>query len=191
MNIKHSDFPSFLFHSSTSLLISFLFSFPSLPFLFFSLFISGNFDCHVISVHPTASWRFQLHRALHYRASHRIFIAYLWFSEGEPRKIVNGRWGKRVNWIIKFFDSSRLFHCRHRTGSVERFRNNVDTKIQRFWLKYIYMYPCIVRLEIFIFHVNSEKIGRCNCPARNRLHRRKVHGLSKNSLDGLECGGWE
>lgn len=53
------------------------------------------------------------------------------------------------------------------------------------------MYPCIVRLEIFIFHVNSEKIGRCNCPARNRLHWRKVHGLSKNSLDGLECGGWE
>lgn len=141
MNIKHSDFPSFLFHSSTSLLISFLFSFPSLPFpsFFFFLFISGNFDCHVISVHPTASWRFQLHRALHYRASHRIFIAYLWFSEGEPRKIVNGRWGKRVNWIIKFFDSSRLFHCRHRTGSVERFRNNVDTEIQRFWLKYIYI----------------------------------------------------
>lgn len=141
MNIKHSDFPSFLFHSSTSLLISFLFSFPSLPFLFFSLFISGNFDCHVISVHPTASWRFQLHRALHYRASHRIFIAYLWFSEGEPRKIVNGRWGKRVNWIIKFFDSSRLFHCRHRTGSG--WSDSVTMWIQRYrdfgWNIYIYV----------------------------------------------------
>lgn len=140
MNIKHSDFPSFLFHSSTSLLISFLFSFPSLPFLFFFLFISGNFDCHVISVHPTASWRFQLHRALHYRASHRIFIAYLWFSEGEPRKIVNGRWGKRVNWIIKFFDSSRLFHCRHRMG---RWSDSVTMWIQRYrdfgWNIYIYV----------------------------------------------------
>lgn len=192
MNIKHSDFPSFLFHSSTSLLISFLFSFPSLPFLFFFPFYFRQFWLSRDKCSSDGELTFSITPSPPLSSQPQNFYRVPMIQRRGTAK--NCQWtmrktGKLDNKVLRFFSTFSLSPSNW--VWVERFRNNVDTEIQRFWLKYIYMYPCIVRLEIFIFHVNSEKIGRCNCPARNRLHRRKVHGLSKNSLDGLECGGWE
>lgn len=41
-------------------------------------------------------------------------------------------------------------------------------------------------MEIFIFTLTPRKLEDVTVQAR-----RKVHRLSKNSVDGLECGGWE
>lgn len=130
-------------------------------------------------------WRadvFNLHRALYYRASHGIFIALPMIQRrSRTGTAKNCQWTMRKTGKLdnKVLNSSPLFH---RTGSVsERFRNNVeyrDTEILVeiyicMYLINIYMYICVLwdcNVEIFIFHVNSEKIGRCNCPARNRLH---------------------
>lgn len=170
MNIKHSDFPS------PPLSFSSLFYFPFLPFpFFFFLFYFKQFwPSRDDKCSSDGELTFSIYTEPSIIEPATEFLSrYLWFSddrEREPRKIVNGRWGKRVNWIIKF---SILLHFFIELGRWSDSVTMWNTEIQRFWLKYIYV--CIrvlwdCNVEIFIFHVNSEKIGRCNCPARNRLH---------------------
>lgn len=145
-------------------------------------------------------WRadvFNLHRALYYRASHGIFIALPMIQRrSRTGTAKNCQWTMRKTGKLdnKVLDSSPLFH---RTGSVsERFRNNVeyrDTKIlvEIYIYVYVSVYCEIVTWKFLFFTLTLRKLEDVTVRLGIDSIGREVHGLSKNSLDGLECGGWE